>query len=174
MSIISRTVRAGVAGVALMLAASAAFAHDYTAGDLHIDHPWARASVNVGGTAGAFLSVQNHGAAADRLVSVSSPVAEAAEIHESFEDKGVMRMRHVEGIEIPAGGEAVLAPGGYHIMLIKLKQPLMPGDKVPATLTFETAGTVDVDLVIEKPGAGAAGHDAHAGHGMKKTDHSAH
>ncbi|WP_372001783.1 copper chaperone PCu(A)C [Tistrella mobilis] len=169
MSIISRTLRAGLATAALIIAVGTASAHEYKLGELHIGHPWARASVNVGGTAGAFLTVENHGSAPDRLVAVSTPVAEVAEIHESFEDKGVMRMRRVEGVEIPAGGEAKLAPGGYHIMLIKLKQAIMPGEKVPATLTFEKAGTIDVELAIEKPGAGAD-----MGHDMKKMDHSAH
>ena len=71
------------------------------------------------------------------LVSVSSPVAARAELHNTTMEEGVMKMRPVGRIELPAGKPVKLAPGGLHVMLIDLKQPLKPGDKVPLTLTVQ-------------------------------------
>jgi copper(I)-binding protein len=66
---------------------------------------------------------------------------------------GVMRMRQLaDGLEIPAGGEVTLKPGSYHVMLMDLKQPLKAGDKVPLTLTFKGAGTVEAELVVQPAG----------------------
>jgi hypothetical protein len=138
-------------------------AHDdmasFTVGDLVIDNPWARESVTR--TGAAYLTVRNGGDAADRLVGVASEVADRAELHSSVVQDGVMRMRPVDAVEVPAGGEAVLEPGGLHVMLIGLKAPLEEGDSFALRLVFEDAGEVEVVTTIEDIAHGGAGtgHD---------------
>jgi copper(I)-binding protein len=81
------------------------------------------------------------------------------EVHEMKMDGNVMRMREVEkGIEIPAGATVTLKPGGFHIMFMELNAPLAQGAKVPVTLVFEKAGSIDVDFKIEAAGAAASHH----------------
>lgn len=99
----------------------------------------------------AFMVLKNNGKVDDRLVSAKSDVAQAVEIHLSEMKDGVMSMRQVDGVEIPAGGQAELKPGGYHIMLIGIKQNLNLGDVVPLQLTFENAGTVSVLAEVRNP-----------------------
>ncbi|MEF2072872.1 copper chaperone PCu(A)C [Consotaella aegiceratis] len=155
-----------VPAAAMMLASFGdALAHSYTAGELHIEHPWARATPPAAKVGGAYLTIQNHGDSADRLVGGSSPIAERVEIHTMEVVDGIMKMHELEnGLEIPAGGEAKLAPGSYHMMMIGLSEPLKDGERVPLTLTFEKAGSVDVELAVEALGAKApsgemGGHD---------------
>jgi copper(I)-binding protein len=163
---------AAILGMALLLAATAANAHEFTLGALKIDHPWARASAGPLRTGAAFLMVENAGEA-DRLIAVAGDVAERVELHSHEMEGDIMRMRPLEAVEIPAGGSAVLRPGGHHIMLIGLKQPLKEGERFPLTLTFEKAGTITVEVAVEAVGSmgphGSAGHGAgHEGghHGM--------
>ena len=135
------------------LAASAAPAQqEARAGDLAVQQPWTRAA-GQGATGGGFLSISNRGAAADRLLSASSPAARAMELHTMVRDGDVMRMRPVEAIEVPAGQTVTLRPGGLHMMLIGLSQPLRVGETVPVTLRFERAGEVRVDLSVQAAGA---------------------
>jgi copper(I)-binding protein len=103
------------------------------------------ASVKVGAM---YMSVMNHGAASDRLTGISTPAAEMSHLHESREENGVAQMRAMEALDIPAGATVELKPGGYHVMLMGLKQPLAKGAKVPFTLTFEKAGEVTVEAVV--------------------------
>lgn len=93
----------------------------------------------------AFLSISNSGTEADRLLRVESNLAETVELHLSEMKDGVMMMRPVEGIDLPAGATVELKPGGYHIMLINLKQELKPLEKYPLTLVFEKAGSLTID-----------------------------
>ncbi len=109
-------------------------------------------SAPAGGVGAFYVTIVNTGAA-DRLVAVASPVAGKAELHESVSVGGVMRMRGVADLAIPAGGTVKLAPGGYHVMLIALTQPLTVGQSVPVTLTFEKAGAVEARASVAKPGA---------------------
>ncbi len=152
-------------------------AHSYRVGEIQIGHPWTRATPPAAKVAGAFMSFTNEGGAADRLVGGSSPIAEKVEIHTMEMAGGVMKMRPLaDGLEVPAGAKVELAPGGIHIMLIGLKQPIAEGDKVPLTLTFEKGGDIEVELAADKMGAGGNAHD-HGSHGhgeSKKTDHSTH
>lgn len=108
---------------------------------------WARATppgIRVGG---GYVTVANTGKQADRLVGASSPLAEKAEIHISETIDGMARMRHLEeGVEIPAGKEVILAPGGIHLMFLGLKQTIVKDDVVPVTLQFEKAGAIEVQL----------------------------
>lgn len=139
--------------------ASPAMGHDYQLGALKIGNPWARASVVA--TGGAFLSIENAGAQPDKLLRASGDIADKVEIHNHIKDGGIMRMRAVDGIDLPAGGKVVLAPGGYHLMLLGLKKKLVEGERFPLTLEFEKAGKITVEIAVDKPGAGAAGHNEH-------------
>ncbi len=102
----------------------------------------------IGTTGAAFMTIKNSGKQADKLVAVASDVADAVEIHLSEMKDDVMTMRQVDGVDVPAGGEAVLQPGSYHIMLIGLKRELAVGEKVSLTLTFEKAGQMDIEAEV--------------------------
>lgn len=104
-----------------------------------------------GGNSAAYMLLRNSGDEIDRLVSATSDVAESVELHISQTENDVTSMRPVEFIEVPAGGEAELKPGGLHIMLIGLKRALKEGDKVRLTLEFEKAGTVSVEAEVRAP-----------------------
>jgi copper(I)-binding protein len=130
-----------------------AFAHEYHLKSLSIDHPFARATPPGSKSGGAYFVVQNASATPDKLIGVASPAAGSAEIHQMAMDGGMMKMRAVTAADIPSGGKLELKPGGYHLMLLDLKQPLKPGDKVPLTLTFEGAGTIEVSVEVEAMGA---------------------
>lgn len=145
--------------LAALAAASAipAVAHDYTLAALRIAHPYARATPPGADVGGAYLTIANKGTA-DKLVAASSPAASRVELHTMAMDNGVMRMHEVKAIDLPAGGEVELKPGGLHMMLVGLKAPLAQGARVPLKLTFEHAGSIDVDLAVESMAAGAMKH----------------
>lgn len=130
-------------------------AHSFAVGALTIGHPWSRPAAQ-GGNGAGFLTVTSKGPAADRLVSAASPVAARVEIHESMimDGKAMMHPRP-GGLPVPAGGKAEMKPGGWHLMFIGLKRPLAIGDRFPATLTFQKAGKVEVEFVVQA-GASAA------------------
>lgn len=131
-----------------------AFAHDYKLGALEISQPWARATAPTAPAGGGYLSITNKGPTPDRLVSVRSPAADKIEVHEMKMDGNIMRMREVEhGLEIAPGATVKLAPGGFHLMMMGLKGPLKQGTRVPLTLTFEKAGSIDVELAVGGMGA---------------------
>jgi copper(I)-binding protein len=143
-----------ITALAFALVAGTAAAQNYQLKDLVIDHPYARATPPGARVGGAYLTIENKGASADKLVDASSPAAKVVEIHEMAMDAGVMKMRPVRGIEIKPGAKAELTPGGYHIMLIDLKQQLKSGDKIPLTLVFEKSGKVDVTVAVEAMAGG--------------------
>ena len=142
--------------LACTFGAGAASAHEYALKSLKIDHPFARATPPGAKTAGVFVTVENTGSQSDRLISVSSPVAGVADLHEMKVDAGVMRMRGVAALEVKPGETLELKPGGYHVMLSELRRPLKVGDKFPLTLKFENAGTVEVSVWVEEMGAGGS------------------
>ncbi|QLG87490.1 copper chaperone PCu(A)C [Chitinibacter bivalviorum] len=149
-------------GLALMLAMGTAAAHDYQVGELKIAHPWTRATPPAAKMGGVFLSVNNLSKEGDTLLKAESEVAEQAELHQMSMVDGVMKMRQVPSINVPASGEVKLAPGGLHIMLINLKQALKEGEKIPLKLTFAKAGTVEVKVRVEAMGSqGVAPGAAH-------------
>jgi periplasmic copper chaperone A len=144
-------------------------AEDVKAGDLLITQAWSRQTPSGAKVAGAYLTIENKGATADRLVSGSTDVAGRFEIHEMAMDGGVMKMRPLDnGLVIDPGKTVKLAPGGYHVMLMDLKGQLKQGDKVPVTLQFEKAGKVNVSLDVQGVGAQAPSGGDHSGHMMKK------
>ena len=151
-----------VLGCTLAAWSNMSFGHEYQAGSLKIEHPWSRATATGASVGGAFMVISNSGKA-DALVGGSSPVAERVELHSSSMEGGVMKMRQLQRIELPAGATVRLAPGALHIMLIGLKQPLVEGSKVPLTLRFTGAGEQKVELKVEAMGAQAKDM-GHAGH----------
>lgn len=149
---------------ALLLLSSTVFAHSYTAGDLAIGHPWARATPGPVKTGAAYLSLQNNGKTADTLNGVDGEVADRIEIHNHINENGVMKMRRVDSVDVNPGQRVALQPGSYHIMLIGLKKPLAAGQSFPLTLHFQRAGDVKVDVKVEAvttDAPAAASHDSH-------------
>lgn len=142
--------------------ATIAMAHSYKLGDLAIGHPYSRATA--GKTGVGYLSVTNAGTTPDRLLraTIEPRLADRAELHATVRDGDVMRMRPVASVDIAPGQTVKLEPGGLHVMLIGLKAPLKVGDKVPLTLVFERAGSIEVMLNVDKAGAGEPMH--HMGH----------
>ncbi|MCA1362085.1 copper chaperone PCu(A)C [Bradyrhizobium sp. IC3069] len=169
-------IKLSLLAAAMLLGTSAAVAaDDVKAGDLVISQAWSRATPGGAKVAGGYLTIENKGSAADRLVSVSADIAGKAEIHEMAMDNGVMKMRALDkGLAIEPGKTVKLAPGGNHLMLQELKRPFKQGDKVPVTLQFEKAGKITVALDVQGVGAQAPGGGGHSGHmDMKKMpDHS--
>lgn len=154
--------RAALAAVFAVSIAAPLAARDSQAGDIAISQPWARATAPAARNGAGYLTLRNGGNRPERLVSVSADqVAARVEIHTMTFDGGVMRMRPLpDGLEIPARGEAALAPGGNHLMFLGLKRPLRQGESVPVTLRFERAGLVRVTLTVEPIGAsGPSGHE---------------
>jgi copper(I)-binding protein len=142
----SRLTPAAITLMALALAAPA-FAADVKAGALTLSSAWSRPAAQ-GQTGAGYVTVSNSGAA-DRLVSATTPAAGRVEIHQSMVMNGVASMHAMDmGVAVPAGGRAVLAPGGYHLMLVGLKAPLKAGAEVPVTLTFEKAGAVKTSFTV--------------------------
>ncbi len=146
------------AALAAMLAATLVSnpsrAADVTAGSLRIQHPMARATTPGQQTSGAYMTIVNNGPS-DRLISATSPVAVAVELHEMRMEGDVMKMRRVDGIDLGSGKTVELKPGAFHVMFLGLKSPLVDGTSLPLTLHFEKAGDVDLQLPVEAS-AGAA------------------
>jgi periplasmic copper chaperone A len=137
-------------------------AADYQAGDIRIERPWARATPGQSRIGAAYFTLEDVGAAPDRLIAIETPVAAAAELHTHMLDGNVMQMRPVGAIEVHPGEPTVLQPGGLHVMLVDLKAPLKTGDRFAMTLTFEHAGRVEIMVPVERAGArgpGEAGGD---------------
>ena len=118
---------------------------------IEIKDVWARATPGGAQTAAAYATVE--APSGDRLTGASTPVAQKAEIHSMTRDNGVMKMRPVEGLDLPAGQQVTLKPGGYHIMLTGLTKPLEAGQSFPLTLDFAKAGAKQVTVTIEKVGS---------------------
>ncbi|MEP9375532.1 DUF1775 domain-containing protein [Aquabacter sp. CN5-332] len=152
---------------ALKLAAAATAAPTVKVGDLVITAPWSRATPGGAKVAGGYVAITNTGTAPDKLVGGSFEQAGRFEVHEMSMKDGVMTMRPVSsGLEIAPGQTVTLAPGGYHMMFMDLKQPLKEGDKVKGTLTFEKAGSASVTFDVRGIGASAP-----AAGGMGGMDH---
>lgn len=113
---------------------------------------WLRSSPMVTGNGAVYMQLINEGNSPDRLLSAEGDVAEAIEIHQTQMEGDVMKMRPVQSIEVPAGGAVKLEPGGYHIMLINLKEELVPGDKLTLTLNFAESGSKTVEAEVRQLG----------------------
>lgn len=142
------------------------WAHEFKAGDIEIIHPWSRATPEGAKVAAGYLVLKNNGSSPDRLIAATGEIAGKTEIHEMAVDaNGVMTMRPLTaGLEVPAGGEVELKPGSFHIMFMDLKKGAKQGETFAGTLTFEKAGTVNVDYSVEGMNGGSD-HDNHDSHG---------
>jgi copper(I)-binding protein len=117
---------------------------------IQVTGAWARSTPPGAKTAAAYFTVVNTGAASDRLVAVSTPAAGAADVHRSFDDNGVMKMRPAGPLDVRPNTPVVLSPGGLHVMMMDLKQPLADGQDFPLTLVFEKAGPVQVSVHVQR------------------------
>jgi periplasmic copper chaperone A len=132
----------------------AAFARDFQLGSLVIDQPWSRATPKGATTGAGYLTIKNTGSTPDRLVSATLSSATTTQIHQMTMDNGVMKMREVSGgLEIKPGETVTLKPQGYHIMFMGLKEPLVKGQTAKGSLTFEHAGTIDVEFDVAAAGS---------------------
>ena len=114
---------------------------------LQVTDIWSRATPPSAEVGAAYFMVKNHGSTPDRLIGVDTPVAQHAEMHTHIMQDGLMMMRQLEAIDLPAGGSIVFKPGGNHIMLMGLDQALQEGERFPLTLKFEQAGRIE--LIVE-------------------------
>ncbi|MFG6460639.1 copper chaperone PCu(A)C [Roseateles sp. DXS20W] len=112
-----------------------------------VDDPWVRATVAPQKATGAFMQLTS--AQAAKVVAASSPVAGMVEIHEMKMDDGVMKMRAVDALPLPAGQAVALKPGSYHVMLMGLQRPIKAGEVVPLTLTVEAADGKRTDVEVK-------------------------
>jgi periplasmic copper chaperone A len=139
-----------------------------------VEDAWVRGTVPSQKATGAFMRLTSPTDA--RLVSASSPVAGVVEIHEMAMENNVMKMRQIPGLALPAGQATELKPGGYHIMLMALKDQVKGGETVPLTLTFEDASkktfTQDVNVPVKALGAAQGSMPMKHDHGnMPGMDH---
>jgi copper(I)-binding protein len=123
---------------------------DFTAGNIVIGHPYARATVPGQPSGGAYFSIENKGKETDTLKSISSSIAKSTELHAMTMDGNIMKMREVGSVDIKPSEKIVMQPGGgYHIMLIGLNKPLKNGDHFPMTLTFAKGGKIVINVDVE-------------------------
>lgn len=120
-----------------------------------VEKAWARATPNMAVTGGGYLTVTNRGPGEDRLLNVTSPVAEKIQFHTMAVDDGVAKMTRLLAIELHPGVPVIFKPGGIHMMLLGLKHQLKEGETVPLTLTFEKADAIEVDAQVLGIGATA-------------------
>ena len=137
--------------LAAMLSAGSAHAYDYKVAGIEIDRPWSRATPRGAKVASGYVKITNAGTTPDRLVGASFALSAKSEIH------GLK-----DGLEIKPGATVELKPGAHHLMFIDLTRALAKGDRVKGTLTFEKAGTVEVEYVVEAIGATPPQHGAHS------------
>jgi copper(I)-binding protein len=148
-----------VAFAAGLACRASAQTESYQLGDLIIQAPWARATPAGAKVGGAYLKITNKGTQPDRLVGGSLTGARGVEVHEMSMSNNVMKMRHLkDGLEIKPGQTVELKPGGYHLMLTGLSDGLKQGQKVKGSLSFEKAGTVEVEYSVAPVGAASGGH----------------
>ncbi len=145
----------------LLLALSGAALHAQT---VEVKDAWVRAAVPGQSGTGAFMSITAKEGAT--LVGVSSPLAGVAEVHEMKMENDIMRMRAVPALDLPAGKTVQLKPGGYHLMLMELKQALPKGSSVPLTLVFRDKKGAESRLTLTLP-VSAAAPAAEAAHSHK-------
>ncbi len=116
---------------------------------IEITNGWAYATRGEHRTTSGYITITNHQRQDDALISASSPMAEAVELHTHIHENDVIAMRKMERFTIPAGGMIMLEPGGGHLMFINAKEPLDPDMVAPVELVFEKAGKIPVDLTVK-------------------------
>ena len=135
------------------------------AGDaVSITDPYARAVPPGQPNSAVFMQISNDGADDRALLSAASAVSEVVELHTHRMEDGMMKMRRVDQIDLPAGETVTLAPGGLHVMLIGLKQQLQPGDDVPLTLTLDDGSELSLTAPVRQVMPMGQTHEMHGGH----------
>lgn len=159
-----------VASVLLGTACLTVSAHDHDhsqqngeAKAFDIQQAWSRAMPPSAPTGAVYFVLKNPENEADRLIGVRTERAEKAELHTHIHEGEIMRMQQVEAVEVPAAGQVEFKPGGHHVMLFKLSEPLAAGDHFPLTLIFEKAGEVTVDVSVQEQAPQQHG-DSHSHH----------
>ncbi|MDJ0807079.1 MAG: copper chaperone PCu(A)C [Gammaproteobacteria bacterium] len=151
-----------VTGLVLMTLCGLAFAQQ-VADLVEVKDPYVRAVPPGQPNSASFMALSNTDAQGHALVAAESPVSKVVELHTHTMEDGMMRMRQVEKIELPAGEPVALQPGGLHVMLIGLQQELVPGAEIPITLVFEDGSKLSIKAPVRKL-------QMH----MKHMDHSGH
>lgn len=177
-----RFAAAGAVLLALLAGTSGgapAHAHEFKSKTVTIAHPWVRATPPGAKVGVAYFEIQASKAGGDRLIGASADsVAGRVEIHtHEHGADGVIKMRQIADVAVPAGTSVVLGPAGHHLMLMDLKKPLVEGDLVAIKLQFEKAGNIDLEAGVEPVGAkGPHGMDHQPGHDASTApmDHGAH
>jgi copper(I)-binding protein len=125
-----------------------------------VDRPWSRATAGLAHAGVVYLTLRNEGREPDRLISVETPAAGDASIHETRMQGDRMSMRHLDALDLPSRRDVALEPGGLHIMLMELGAPLEAGGSFPLVLGFERAGRVEVEVQVQAADAMAPGANA--------------
>jgi len=137
----------------IVLLALASLVAGAASADVVIERPWTRAVPPVSANGAAYLHIVNTGSEPDRLLGAASPTARMVHLHETRIEEGVARMGMVGELLIAPGERVELAPGGLHLMVMGLEQPLAEGDTLALRLQFERAGELDVDVPVLAPDA---------------------
>ncbi|MFC3606781.1 copper chaperone PCu(A)C [Stutzerimonas tarimensis] len=159
----------GLLGLASLPAVAADHAH-HTASEVRepvvVDQVWSRAMPPTAANGAVYFVLVNHTDHPDRLVAASTDRAEVTELHSHVQADGLMRMEQAQEIEIPPRAELVFEPGGYHVMLLGLTQPLVAGERFNLTLELAQAGaiTTEVEILDQAPGGPGAGEHGHHRH----------
>ncbi len=146
---------------ALAACGQAPHAPEDARGALHAENAWAAPTPGGADVSAGYLTLVNDTAAEDALVGASSARAERVEVHEMAMQDGVMQMRAVARLAIPANGSIELSPGGRHLMFFGVARPFAEGETIPVRLRFDGAGEIDVLLPVRRPGSAQAGHGDH-------------
>ena len=172
--IISRRIASGMRAIALAAAVAAGSlasmagesrAAEHMLGALKLDTPWTRATPPAAKVGGGYVAITNTGSEPDRFVAAAADFAGRVEIHEMKMDGGVMVMRPLaDGIEIKPGETVELKPGGFHIMFMMLKEPLVEGETRKVKLMFEKAGEIELDFPVAPVGSKMPAGMDHSGH----------
>lgn len=134
----------------LALSVSPCAAHDFEKGDIHVGDAWVREPIGLSKTAAGYLSITSFSEQPERLTGARSDAAARVELHTHTQKDGVMRMRPLEFLDINPMGGGELTPGGHHLMIMGLKQPLKTGDRIAVTLVFDKAGEMEIELTVKK------------------------
>ncbi len=127
-------------------------AHEYSTGDIEIDHPWSREAPPTATVIAGFFQLKNNAQLDDYLISASTPVAKRVEIHTHEMSDGMMQMKQIDRVKVAAQETVMFKPGGYHLMIFNPEKAYKQGERFPMTLTFQNAGEVQVELAVEKNG----------------------
>jgi hypothetical protein len=160
--------------LALALIAPTAIAHDYSQGQVNVDHPWSRPTPPGTPMGVGYMTISNSGSSDITLIGAATPRAGNVSIHETRMHDGVMRMAPVKGgLPIPAGATVELKPHSFHLMLEKLKSPLGEGESIPLTLSFDGAEDMQIELTVKPLDGGMMKKQDmdHSGHGMEHSGH---